>query len=278
MYLSRFERGRDLFYRLTLLFERLAFRLADVVIATNESYRRIALTRGGKRPQDVFVVRSAPDLARFHAVAPDPSLKKGRPHLLAYLGVMGPQDGIDYALRALALLRERRTDWHAVFIGDGDVLADMRRLAADLGLGEYVEFTGRVPDEDVMRILSTTDVCLAPDPKKPHNDLSTMNKILEYMALARPIVSYDLVEARVSAGDAALYAEANDAESFARCIDELLDNPARRATMGAAGRARLEQKLSWEHSERALLEAYKHVLGDGNGAGRTNVAGEETVR
>lgn len=277
MYLARFKRGRDLLYRLTLVLERLTFRLADVVLATNGSYRRIALARGGKQPEDVFVVRSAPNLERFHAVAPDPSLKKGRPHLLAYLGVMGPQDGIDYALRALAVLRERRDDWHAVFIGDGDVLEDMRRLTSELGLADNVEFTGRVPDEEVMRILSTTDVCLAPDPKLAHNDLSTMNKILEYMALSRPIVSYDLVEARVSAGDAALYAEANDAESFAACIDELLDDPERRAAMGAAGRARLEQEFSWEHSKRALLEAYGRVLANGSLPGRVQAVTEETV-
>ena len=238
----------------------MAFRLADVVMSTNESYRRVALDRGRKRPEDVFVVRSAPDAERFRAVAADDGLKRGRPYLLAYLGVMGPQDGVDHALEALAVLRRTRDDWHAIFIGAGDVFAQMKALAARLGLADSVEFTGRVPDEDVIRILSTADVCLAPDPKNPLNDVSTMNKIMEYMALSRPIVSYDLVEARVSAGTAAVYASPNDVTDFARCISELLDAPDRRAEMGAIGRRRVEGDLSWAHSEEQLLAAFERAL------------------
>ena len=268
LYLSRFGRGRDLAYRLTLAAERLTFRLADVVIATNESYRRVAHERGRKGAQDVFVVRSAPDAARFKPVPSDPSLKRGRTHLLAYLGVMGPQDGVDHALRALAALAQRRRDWRAVFVGDGDVLPEMRMLAADLCLDDMVKFTGRVPDEDVRRVLSTADVCLAPDPKNPLNDVSTMNKIVEYMAMGRPIVAYDLVEARVSAQGAALYAQANDEKSFAACIEELLDDPGRRATMGAAGKARFEQELSWQRSEESLLAAYARARERGRAAPR----------
>ncbi|MEP6811373.1 MAG: glycosyltransferase family 4 protein [Actinomycetota bacterium] len=260
LYESRFGRGRDRLYRLTLAAERWTFRIADVVVSTNESYRRVALDRGGKRPEDVFVVRSAPDLERFVRSEPDPSLARGKPHLLAYLGVMGPQDGVDHALRALAGLRERRDDWHAIFVGEGDVLASMRALAAGLGLEGVVEFPGRLPDDDVIRILSTADVCLAPDPKNPLNDVSTMNKIVEYMAMARPLVSYNLVEARVSAGDAALYADANDPKSFAACIDALLDDPERRRRMGAEGRSRVERDLSWIHSQRELLRAYERAL------------------
>jgi len=260
LYLSRFGRGRDLLYRLTLMLERLTFRLADVVISTNESYRAIALSRGRKRPEDVFVVRSAPDLSRFRAVEPEPELKKGQPYLISYLGVMGPQDGIDHALRALALLRELRRDWHAIFIGEGDVYEPMRTLARELELGDAVEFTGRIPDEDVARILSTSDVCIAPDPKNPLNDVSTMNKIVEYMAMSRAIVAYDLVEARVSADAAAVYAEPNNERSFALRISELLDDPSQREEMGRLGRTRVETALSWDQSERALLAAYERVL------------------
>jgi len=260
LYESRFGQSGTLLHRLTLAAERRTFSLADVVISTNESYRRIAISRGAKNPSDVFVVRSAPNLERFRPFPPDPTLKRGRSFLLGYLGVMGPQDGVDHALRALRVLKERRDDWRAVFIGAGDVLPDMRRLASELGLSPDVEFTGRIPDEDVMRILSSADVCLAPDPRNPLNDISTMNKIVEYMALARPLVSYDLVEARVSAGDAALYAQANDEASFAAAIAELLDDPARRARMGELGRQRLETALSWEHSERELLRAYERAL------------------
>jgi glycosyltransferase involved in cell wall biosynthesis len=260
LYESRFGRGRDLFYRLTLLAERWTFRLADVVIATNESYRRVAIDRGRKRPGDVFVVRSAPELDRFTPVEPNDSLRRGKRHLLAYLGVMGPQDGVDHALRALARLRARRDDWHAIFVGEGDVRAEMVDLSQELGLGDVVEFPGRLPDGEVLRVLSTADVCLAPDPKNPLNDVSTMNKIVEYMAMARPVVSYDLVEARVSAGEAAAYAEPNVEASFAECIDALLDDPDRRQRMGARGRERVERDISWQKSQVELLRAYGRAL------------------
>jgi glycosyltransferase involved in cell wall biosynthesis len=259
LYLSRFGRGRDLFYRLTLRLERKTFRLADVVLSTNESYRRIAIERGGKDPRDVFVVRNAPDLDRFTAGAPDTALKRGRPHLLAYLGVMGPQDGVDHALRALAALKERRTDWHAIFMGDGDVLPEMKRLAGELGLDEAVTFTGLVGDAEIVRVFSTADVCLAPDPKNPLNDASTMMKIAEYMAFARPIVSFDLAESRFTADEAALYAPPNDEQAFADFISALLDDPESRSRMGALGRRRVEEALSWERSEAALLAAYERA-------------------
>jgi glycosyltransferase involved in cell wall biosynthesis len=259
LYLSRFARGKDLVYRATVASERVAFRLADVVIATNDSYRSVALGRGGKRPEDVFVVRNGPDLERFGPVEPDPALKQGREHLIGYLGVMGPQDGVDHALRALAQLVPR-PDWHAVFIGEGDVWPQMKELAQELGLGDRVTFTGRIPDADVMRILSTCDVCLAPDPKSPLNDVSTMTKVMEYMAMGRPLVSYDLVEARVSAGPAALYAEPNEVDSFAARIAELLDDPELRRKLGGEGRSRVEGGLSWAHSERALVAAYERAL------------------
>jgi len=258
LYLSRFGRGEDLLYRVVCWLERRTYRTADVVIATNESYRDAALTRGGKRPEEVFVVRSAPAVERFRQVPPDESIRLGKPHLLCYLGVMGPQDGVDYALRSLAKLRDEvcRTDWHAVFIGGGDTFDAMVALADELGLSDCVEFTGRIPDEDLLRYLSTADVCLSPDPLNPLNDVSTMNKIMEYMAMARPIVSFDLKEARVSAGDAALYAPANDESQFAKLVDRLLDDPDQRRLMGEIGQARVSGPLSWEHSRTALLAAY----------------------
>ena len=261
LYLSRFGRGRDVLYRVVCALERLAFRLAHVVIATNDSYREVALTRGRKRPDSVFVVKNAPDLARFRPARPDPDLRRGKAHLLAYVGVIGPQDGVDHALRALAVLREGRSDWHALFAGDGDARAAMEKLRDEVGLEELVEFAGWQQDADIVRILSTADICLAPDPTSPLNDLSSMVKIGEYMAMGRPIVSFDLAESRRSAGDAAAYATPNDEASFAGCIAELLNDPARRAAMGATGRARVEAGLSWEHSERALLAAYARALG-----------------
>ncbi|WP_435272452.1 glycosyltransferase family 4 protein [Streptomyces parvulus] len=258
LYLSRFGRGEDLLYRGVRALERLTYRAADVVIATNESYRDVAVRRGGKRPEDVFVVRSAPDVERFHPVPPEPELKNGKPHLLCYLGVMGPQDGVDYALRALAKLRDDlgRTDWHAVFVGAGDTFDEMVELSRRLGLEDQVRFTGRIPDADLVRYLSTADVCLSPDPHNPLNDVSTMNKVLEYMVMGRPVVSFDLREARVSAGDAAVYAPANDEAAFAGLVAMLLDDPERRRLMGKTGQERIGGQLSWQNSQRSLLAAY----------------------
>jgi glycosyltransferase involved in cell wall biosynthesis len=262
LYLSRFDRGQDLLYRGVCALERATYRAADVVISTNESYKQVARIRGGKKPEDVFVVRSAPVVERFHEVPVEPELKKGKPHLLAYLGVMGPQDGVDYALRALAKLRDEigRTDWHAVFVGSGDAFDDMVALSAKLGLANQVEFTGRIPDEDLVRYLSTADVCLSPDPLNPLNDVSTMNKVMEYMAMSKPIVSFELREARVSAGDAAVYAPANDESAFAKLVSQLLDDPEERVRMGKLGQARVAGALSWANSAKNLLAAYEHAV------------------
>jgi len=263
LYLSRFHRrGEDFLYRAVCLMERRTYRAADVVIATNESYRDVALGRGGMHPDRVFVVRSAPAVERFRQVRPDPSVKHGKPYLLCYLGVMGPQDGVDYALRSLVKLRDEvgRDDWHAVFVGGGDTFDAMVELSHELGLADQVTFTGRIPDEDLLRYLSTADVCLSPDPLNPLNDVSTMNKIMEYMAMAKPIVSFELREARVSAGEAAVYAPANEESEFAKRISYLLDNPDERRRMGELGQARVSGPLSWDHSRIALLAAYETAL------------------
>jgi glycosyltransferase involved in cell wall biosynthesis len=277
LFVSRFGREGGVLHRLTLRAERIAFRLADVVLSVNDSYRRVAMTRGGRRAEDVSVVRTGPDLARFTPTAPDPALKRGRAHLLSYVGVMGTQDGVDQALRALALLRRRRDDWQAIFMGSGAVLDEMRALAGELGLGDVVEFTGWVEQDTIRRVLSTSDVCLAPDPKSPLNDVSSMVKISEYMAMSRPIVSFDLMESVASAGEAAVYAEAEDVAGFARLIDELLDDKARREAMGREGRARAERLLAWEHQEVALLAAYARALGMGRAAGRKPAPVEAVV-
>ncbi|MFE2438793.1 glycosyltransferase family 4 protein, partial [Streptomyces sp. NPDC059409] len=240
LYLSRFGRGKDLLYRGVCALERMTYRAADIVLATNESYKAVAVHRGGRRPEDVFVVRSAPATDRFQPVPPEPDLKRGKPHLLCYLGVMGPQDGVDYALRALAKLRDElgRTDWHAVFVGSGDAFEAMVELSRSLGLSDQVQFTGRIPDADLVRYLSTADVCLSPDPRNPLNDVSTMNKVLEYMAMGRPIVSFDLREARVSAGDAAVYAPANDEGALAPPVAQVVGVPERGGRVGPLGGGR----------------------------------------
>jgi glycosyltransferase involved in cell wall biosynthesis len=263
LFLARFGGRHRWLHRLTLLLERMCFGVADIVLATNESYRQVALTRGGKRAEEVFVVRNGPDLGRFQAQPPDPALKRGDRLLMSYVGVMAPQDGVDHALRALALLAERR-DWHAIFAGEGSAKPELIRLADELGLGDRVEFVGWLGDEQIVRLLSSSDLCLAPEPRTPLNDVSTMVKIAEYMAMARPVVAYELRESRFAAGPAAIYAEPNEVGSYAACIEELLDDPERRAEMGRLGRERVARELSWEHSERALGDAYGSVL---NGKG-----------
>jgi glycosyltransferase involved in cell wall biosynthesis len=260
LYRSRFGRGEDLGYRATLRAERVAYRMADVSLATNGSYARVAVERGGMDPEDVFVVRNGPDLTRFRPVEPDPAWRRGRAHLISYLGIMGPQDGVDHALRALARLRTLRDDWHAVFIGDGDALPAMRALTDELHLSDHVEFAGWRGDDDIRLILSSSDVCLAPDPPSPLNDVSTMIKIPEYMALGCAVASYALPESRVSAGDSALYAAPGDPDDLGRCVAELLDDPERRERMGAMARERVDNELSWQHSESALLAAYARAL------------------
>jgi glycosyltransferase involved in cell wall biosynthesis len=263
LFVSRFPGGGPVLHRLTRFVERLTFAAADAVISTNESYRRVAIERGKMAADRVTVVRSAPDLSRFVRREADESLRRGKPYLLAYLGVMGPQDGVDYALRALQRLRDDigRNDIHCIFMGTGDAFEEMVALSEQLGLTDMVEFPGRVPDEFVQRCLSTADVCLSPDPLNPLNDVSTMNKVVEYLAMGRPVVSFDLVEARVSAGEAAVYVPANDERAFATAIDALLRDPERRRQMGEWGRNRVEQELSWEVSRRALVQFYGQMLG-----------------
>lgn len=264
LFLTRFGGRHRLLHRLTLLVERACFAVADVVISTNESYREVAQRRGRKRPEATFVVRNGPDLRRLQRARADPAMRRGRRFLISYVGVMAPQDGVDHALRALALLAAGRDDWHAVLAGDGQSRGALERLAAELGLSEQVEFAGWLSDEQIARLLASSDVCLAPEPSSPLNDLSTMVKIAEYMAASRPVVSYGLRESRFTAGEAAAFAAMNDVASFAARIAELLDDPARRARMGRIGRQRVERELSWQHSERSLLNAYRCAL---NGTG-----------
>ena len=262
LFLSRFPGRRPLLYKMTRIVERMTFASADAVISTNESYRKVAIERGKLPAERVVVVRSAPDLSRFIRREPDSRLSAGKRYLLAYVGVMGPQDGVDYALRALKVLRDDlgRRDMHCIFMGAGDCRDEMVTLSQQLGIDDFVEFPGRVSDEFLQRCLSTADVCLSPDPRNPLNDVSTMNKVMEYMAMGRPIVSFDLVEARVSAGDAAVYVPANDEGAFAEAIDELLRDPQRRSRMGDDGRARLEAELSWDVSRRRLVDFYSQLL------------------
>lgn len=260
LYEAKFGR-RDFLWRIMLWLERLSFRAADVSIATNESYRRIAIERGGMDPERVFVVRSGPKLERLQVRQPSPELRKGRQYLVGYVGVMGKQEGIEYLLRAAQHIVYvlGRQDIHFGLVGGGTSLLEMETLAAELGLSEYVTFTGRVPDDELLAMLNTADVCVNPDVANEMNDKSTMNKIMEYMALGKPIVQFDLTEGRFSAGKASLYALRNDARDLADKIIELIDNPERRSEMGAFGRWRVENELEWKFEAPKLLRAYETV-------------------
>ncbi len=257
LYEAKFGR-RDWLYRLMVLLEKLTFRTADISIATNESYRRIALARGGMPPERVFVVRSGPSLERMKIGPADEKWKRGRKFLVGYVGVMGRQEGIDYLLRAAAHLVHdlRRTDVHFALVGGGTSLDEMKLLAKRLGVADYVTFTGRVPDAEMLSALNSADVCVNPDVANEMNDISTMNKVMEYMALGKPIVQFDLAEGRFSAQGASLYARRNNAFDLAVKIAELLDDPARRALMGAYGRKRVETELEWRYEAPKLLAAY----------------------
>jgi glycosyltransferase involved in cell wall biosynthesis len=261
LFQSRFPSGAGPSLRALLWLERMTFRTAHRVIATNESYRRVALTRGGCDPAQVTVVRSGPDLERLPRGAPRPDLREGRPLLCCYLGVMGPQDGVDLAIEAVSVVVHDlgRTDCHYVFIGAGDSYDEVRRLASESGLDEWVTFTGRVPDEVVFEYLSTADVGLCPDPLNPLNDLSTMNKTMEYMAFGIPVVAFDLAETRVTAEHAAVYAHPNSVEAFAKELDSLLSDEPRRRQMGATGRLRVESELAWAHQREAYLGVYRSL-------------------
>lgn len=261
LFLTKFGRRRSVLHRSTLLLERLTFAMSNVVVSTNESYANVAKRRGRKRGDDVFVVRNAPDLSRMTAAAPAPELKRGRRFLIGYVGVMGPQDGLDHALSALALLRRSRQDWHAILAGEGEARPELERMTRDLGLQDVVEFAGWLNDEQIATLLSTSDLCLAPEPSSPLNDVSTMVKIAEYMARSRPVVAYGLPESELTAGAAAAYARPNQVASYADKISELLDDDDRRERMGVEGRRRVEGTLSWAHSEASLLAAYRRALG-----------------
>jgi glycosyltransferase involved in cell wall biosynthesis len=265
LYESRFPDGPRLPHRVLRALERWTHRSADHVIATNQSYRDIALTRSGKSPADVTVVRTGPDPQALVRREPKPEVRRGHRYLAAYLGVMGPQDGVDIVVRAAAIVVHElgREDIAFTLIGSGDCFDELVTLRDRLGLARHVEFTGRAPDSQVSDILSTADVGLSPDPKNPLNDLSTMNKTMEYMAFELPVVAFDLRETRVSAGDAAVYVRPNDVRAYATALVQLIDDEPRRARLGKTGRARVEQELAWSHQERAYLGVYHSIVREG---------------
>jgi glycosyltransferase involved in cell wall biosynthesis len=260
LYEAKFGR-RDFFWRALVTAERLTFKTADIVLVTNESYRRIALSRGGKQRTDVFVVRNGPDLDRMRLLPPNNRWKNGRTYLVGYVGVIGQQEGIDLLLQAITYisLTLQRSDVQFCLVGGGPSLAHYKQEASRLNIMGFVTFAGRTSDEILLEILSTADVCVNPDRVTTFSDKSTMIKIMEYMALAKPVVQFDVAEGRFSAQSASLYARPNDPIDMAGQILKLIDSPELRFKMGEFGRNRIETQLSWEHQIPHLMAAYERV-------------------
>ncbi len=242
-------------------FERMSCRCANHVIAVNDSYKQQQIQRSGIPADRITVVRNGPEPWHLHQFEPDDSLRAGAAIVFGYVGMMGRQDGIDYLLRSLAILRteNNRSDWRCVLIGKGPAMEELQQLAAGLDIAGQVLFTGWVDYEQVPRYIAATDICVVPDPSNEYNDHSTIVKVMEYMAQAKPVVAFDLPEHRVTAADTALYARANDEHDFARQLLRLMDDPTLRQSLGRAGRERVVQSLTWEHQEEHLLAAYRSL-------------------
>ncbi|MDD3013302.1 MAG: glycosyltransferase family 4 protein [Candidatus Gastranaerophilales bacterium] len=261
LYLCKFNKKNILYYVLLLL-EKLTFKFADISIATNESYKEIAIKRSKMDPDKVFVVRSGPDLSRLIIFPPNISIKRGKKYLVSYIGVIGKQEGLDYLIEAAKYIKDVKTrnEIQYSIIGDGPYLNEIKQKCILYGLDDVFDFTGRVSDAEMLKILNTADICVNPDEYNDMNDKSTMNKVLEYMALGKPIVQFELKEGRCSAQDSSLYSNKNDSADFAEKILFLLDNEELRTQMGQIGRKRIEELLCWDKSKLELIKAYNFLF------------------
>jgi len=261
LYLSKYGK-RGFLYSLLLWLEKMTYRLSDAVMATNNSYKELAITRGRVAPDKVFVVRNGPEPRTFKAVPPNPALKDGKRYLIGYVGVMNVQDGLDILIDVAQYIKNLgRQDIRFVCVGSGPELETLREIVVEKDLVGTIHFTGRVSDQELLEILSTAEVCVNPDRPCEMNDISTMIKIMEYMALSKPIVQFDSKEGKFSAQEASLYADRHDREAdFAKKVLWLLDRPEERKRMGEFGRRRIEKELAWEYSVQHLLAAYERVF------------------
>ncbi|MEN8907202.1 MAG: glycosyltransferase family 4 protein [Clostridiales bacterium] len=261
LYIAKFKR-KDFFYKMMVFFERLTFRTANVSIATNESYKEIALNRGRKREKDVFIVRSGPSFERLKIVEKNQDLKKGKNFLVGYVGVIGKQEGLNYLIDAAKYIVRVKgiENIHFICVGGGTELENIKKYARENGVYNYFTFTGRVSDKELLEALNTTDICVNPDEYNEMNDKSTMNKVMEYMALKKPIVQFDLKEGKFSARDASLYAKRNDSVDLAVKIIHLLANKELREKMGEYGYNRVKNQLEWKYERENLYKAYRTVF------------------
>lgn len=259
---AKFGKTSGLLYKSQLWLEKQTYKYCTFAFVTNESYKKIAIERGMMNPNKVIVLRSGPKLDRMKIQPPVENIKRGKKYMVGYLGVIGQQEGIEFILEAAKYCKEtlNRNDIFWGIVGGGPHVAALREMCSKMGLDDCVEFTGRVPDQQLLDYLNTADVCVNSDTYNSMNDKSTMNKILEYMALAKPIVQFELTEGHYSAQEASLYAEQNNAKDMADKIIYLLENPETRKKMGEFGRNRVINELSWEHTSKALLEGYEKLF------------------
>lgn len=260
LYLSKYKR-KDIFYNALILFERLTFHFADVAIVANESFKKIALSRGKMKPERVTVVRSAPDLSVIKPAQPDFAIKKGKRFLVGYLGVICEQDSVDTLISIISLVIEQRNDVHFAIVGDGPEMPAVQTLVDQMDLRENITFFGMIHDQNVLcSILSTCDVCVNPDKQDEFTDKITTIKLMEYMAVGKPIVQFDLTEAKYTAQHASLYAENGNIKDFAEKISLLLDDENRRAEMGSYGYKRITEELSWDIEREKFISLYNRLL------------------
>lgn len=262
LYIAKYSE-KGFFYKMMLLFERLTFATADFSIATNESYKEIAVLRGKIPADKIQVIRSGPKLDRLKLLPPDIQYLRGRKYLVGYVGVIGEQEGIDLLLESVQHVVKSRADIQFAIIGGGTDLEKLKQLTSTMKLNEFVDFYGRVPDDLLIAILNTADICVNPDKPTEMNNLSTMNKIMEYMALKKPIVQYDLKEGRFSAQEASLYAICGDTVDFAGKIMQLIDNHDLRAKMSEYAYNRVLNELSWDYESVKLIKFYTRILNNG---------------
>lgn len=263
MYNVRFPNGGNHWVRSALLFfERLSCRWADQVIVTNDSCRRLLIRRTGVQSDCITIVRNGPEPFHLQIVEPLPELRQDASVLIGFIGAMGVQDGVDCLFRSLVYLSQElhRPNWRCQLVGDGNMVEELKKLAIDLRISDRVEFTGWLDYRDVPRYVRSMDICVAPDPANDYTNRATVIKLMEYMAQSRPIVAFDLPEHRVTAGDAALFAEPNNERDFARQLARLMDDAELRSELGQAGRARAVSALAWQWQEQYLIGVYERLF------------------
>jgi glycosyltransferase involved in cell wall biosynthesis len=255
---------RGHFHTLLSYFERRTFRWADASIATNQTFKKIAIERGGMKPGHVWIVKSYPDFTRFKRTEPSAEMRAGFKYLVGYVGIIAEQDGVDLLVKAMAHIvkHHKRTDSCCVVIGDGPALEAVKALAKSLGVESHVKFTGYLRGEALMTTLSSMAIGVIPDPPHACNNKLSMNKVFEYMSLGLPFVQFDLPQSGSEAGSAALVAADSTPEALATSILQLLDDPAARKRMSIEGRSMAERDFQWANEKQSLLAAYAHVLGD----------------